>query len=312
MEFTPRLPWADVPPFVVDGVQQLLGAKIVRVEALVGGFSPGAAVRAYLDDNSTVFIKTVGTSLNPMSVELYRREAQYTARLPETFPAPRLVGVFDQDDWIALIFDDVAGPMPSEPWRTDELTLVLDGVDAIAIAGSPSPFEAPSFSEQIGASSSWEGFRQITAEDRLIEGLDPWTADYLDQLVALESGWREATAGTTLMHGDIRRDNMLIAGERVMFVDWASCSIGAPWLDLALFLPSVTVGGGPQPATIWATRRVARTASEDQLCTLVTAILGYLTLSAMSPAPANMPTVRAYQAKTRDVTREWLQTLLGE
>jgi hypothetical protein len=40
--------------------------------------------------------------------------------------------------------------------------------------------------------------------------IDEWTARHLDRLAALEAGWAEAAGGATLLHTDLRDNNMLV------------------------------------------------------------------------------------------------------
>ncbi|NUS74076.1 MAG: phosphotransferase [Corynebacteriales bacterium] len=49
--------------------------------------------------------------------------------------------------------------------------------------------------------------------------------------MALEERWTLVGAGATLVHADLRADNILIAPPGVTLVDWPWASYGAPWLD---------------------------------------------------------------------------------
>lgn len=66
------------------------------------------------------------------------------------------------------------------------------------------------------------------------------------------------------IHSDLRADNIVLAGGRVYFVDWPHASVGAPWVDLALFLPSVAMQGGAAPEEVfWANPLVAAATRDD-------------------------------------------------
>ncbi|MFD0360269.1 phosphotransferase [Nocardia sp. GCM10030253] len=55
--------------------------------------------------------------------------------------------------------------------------------------------------------------------------LDEWSLRHLDRLAELESTWWTAAAGETLLHTDLRPDNMLLGSDgTVVVVDWACCS----------------------------------------------------------------------------------------
>ena len=54
----------------------------------------------------------------------------------------------------------------------------------------------------------------------------------------------EALAGTTCVHFDVRSDNLLIARDRVVLVDWNWTSAGADWIDVVCLALEVHVTGG--------------------------------------------------------------------
>ena len=57
--------------------------------------------------------------------------------------------------------------------------------------------------------------------------------------------------GSSLLHLDVRADNLLLTADGVCFTDWPWAATGAPWLDLVAFLPSVAMQGGPDPESVW-------------------------------------------------------------
>ena len=61
-----------------------------------------------------------------------------------------------------------------------------------------------------------------------------------------------ATAGDTLLHCDLRADNLLLTDDRVWVVDWPWGCTGQPWVDVANLAPSVGMQGGPSPAELFA------------------------------------------------------------
>lgn len=65
----------------------------------------------------------------------------------------------------------------------------------------------------------------------------PWSRAWFTDLAALEAAWVTHTAGETLLHGDIRADNLLLTASGVTLVDW-------PHVDPVLFAPASPAGGG--------------------------------------------------------------------
>jgi len=69
-----RLPYADVPARVRGWVDDALRSPVASTEEQVGGMSPGCATRVVAADGTRAFVKAVGTTLNPDSPTLFRRE----------------------------------------------------------------------------------------------------------------------------------------------------------------------------------------------------------------------------------------------
>ena len=53
--------------------------------------------------------------------------------------------------------------------------------------------------------------------------------------------------GSALLHFDVRSDNMCFAGDRTLLVDWNLACRGNPDFDVAFWLPSLRLEGGPEP-----------------------------------------------------------------
>jgi aminoglycoside phosphotransferase (APT) family kinase protein len=138
------------------------------------------------------------------------------------------------------------------------------------------------------------------------------TAANLKRLAAVEEHAGGAATGTTLLHADIRADNLLLTpGGGVAFVDWAWGCRGAPWIDLLAMLPSVRLAGGPPPADIWASRALAASAPDDRVDALLAAFSGFLIRQSRRPPPPGLPTMRAFQAAQGAVAVSWLRERLG-
>jgi aminoglycoside phosphotransferase (APT) family kinase protein len=252
---------------------------------------------------------------------MHRQEARVLADLDPLImaghlPAPRLRGTVEHGPWFALVVDDVDGRQPAVPWRDHELGLVLAALDRMAEALTPAPAAvmstAPAIAEYLGADfSGWRTLARTPGDDRL----DPWSRARLADLAALEATWTAHAAGDTLLHADIRADNLLltgetVAGDRVMVVDWPHACRGAAFVELVGFAPSVAMQGGPSPAELLARSRVGRNVSRESLAAVVCALAGYFTAHSLQPPPPGLPTVRQFQAAQGEVTRRWLAALL--
>ncbi|HEY4018715.1 MAG TPA: phosphotransferase [Pseudonocardiaceae bacterium] len=299
-----RIGWAEVPERVRSA---LFAVGVVDEVSQPGGFSPGLASRLRLADGRRVFAKAVGRDRNPHSPGMHRREIEILGAMPADLPVPALLDSYDDGDWVALVIEDVEGRSPAMPWRAEEFAMVLDALGTLSRALTPSPIAvAPIEQAHAELFGRWRAF----AEDPVgVERLPDWAADQLDLLVELESAAAEASRGETLLHADLRADNMLCTDQGVVFVDWPHACVGAAWIDLLALLPSVGMQGGPDPETVWQ-RAIGAVADPDAVNAVLAAIVGFFLVGSLQPAPPNLPTIRTFQRLQGDVALGWLRDRL--
>jgi hypothetical protein len=301
-----RLPWTAIPAHLRDQVARQLGGTVIAARTQPGGFSPGIAARLVLDNGQRAFVKAVG-SINPESPDIHRAEARITSALPAGTPAPRLLSFVDADGWVILVLEDIEGSMPAMPWRPAELERVLTALTDLAAALTPAPIDAPSLPDRL--SGFGHGWRELAGPGR--HDLDPWAAAHLDDLIELESGWAGAVAGSSLIHADVRADNVLLTPDRVVFVDWPWAAQATSWFDLVAMLPSVAMQGGPLPEHIMASHPLARAADPAAVTSVVAMLAGSFLWLSSRPDPPGLPTLRAFQRAQGAVALAWLRERMG-
>jgi aminoglycoside phosphotransferase (APT) family kinase protein len=219
----------------------------------------------------------------------------------------------DRDGWVALAFEDVDGVHPTLPWRPGELARVLAMVADLAAALTPAPPGLPTVAERLR--DSFVGWRRLAAAHAAgnddLAGLDPWAARHLRRLADLEAGWPAAARGPTLLHVDLRTDNLLLTPTRVVAVDWPWACVGAAWVDLLVLLPSVAMQGGPDPEPTFAAHPVAAGVDSDAVTTTLAALAGYLVGGSRLPAPPGLPTLRSFQLGQGLAALAWLRRRTG-
>jgi aminoglycoside phosphotransferase (APT) family kinase protein len=184
----------------------------------------------------------------------------------------------------------------------------VHALDALHDALTPNPVQdAPSAVDRL--QHLFGGWAALAALARPPEGLDAWSVRHLDRLAALESGWRDAVAGPTLLHLDVRSDNLLVTSGGVVFVDWPHACVGVPVLDLVAWAPSVALEGGPAPEGLVALSESASRVDRGVLAVLVAAFGGFLVEHSLRPPPPGLPTLRSFQAAQGEVALAWLRRL---
>ena len=295
-------------------MEDRLGSAVVRAESQPAGFSPGVAARLRIESGRRVFVKAAGPEPNPLTPVVHRREARVAGALPEGAPVPRLLWSLDEGEggWVVLVFEDVEGRNPAVPWRRDELEETLDALAALSESLTPSPLPPDAAA---GAAGDWEvvgGRHWLRVREERPARLDAWSARHLDRLVALEAEAPSAVAGDTLLHLDLRADNLLLTPEDgVVVVDWPHARVGAPWVDAVFFAPSVAMQGGPLPEGLLARHSYGRSADPEAVTAVIAAVAGFFTGEGLRPAPPGLPTLRAFQAAQGRAARAWLARRTG-
>jgi len=307
-----RRRWTDLPEPVRAVLEGHLGARVVEAISERGGFSPGVASRLRLSDGRRVFAKIVSREANPDSPELHRREAEVLRQLPDGLPVPRLLSLFDDGTWAALFLEEIPGRSPRLPWDPHDLHRVLSAHERLEGRLTPSPFPAPSFLDRHAPIlTAWREYAAGSrAGDTVPPDIDPWFRGRLDRLVELEERLPCALQGESLLHCDLRADNVLLTDDAVYFADWPHACRGPAWADVVLFLPSVALQGGPGPAVAFEESGLGRSADPEDVNALLAAVAGFWVRSGRRPAAPGLAPVRPFQRAQGDAALRWLRDRL--
>jgi len=294
-----RIGWQDLPAPVQARAEQIIGGRVVEARSQAGGFSPGTADRVRTDRGLRAFVKAVAPAINEISARMARDEMRITSAMPPGVPVPRMLGGFDDGEWVVLILEDVEGTHPRTPWVSSEIDAAVTALRELAAALTPAPIAVPTAAEQLaGDFAGWSRLAASVPPD-----LDPWAVERLPQLrAAAERGLAALRTGETLTHCDIRADNILVRGDGSMiFVDWPWGCTGPEWLDRLLLALNVIVhGGDPSPALTDIDHQVATD--------VIAGLAGYFEHVCRLPPPPGIPTVRAFQRWQAEALRPWLRS----
>jgi len=301
-----RLSWEQVPSYVRRAVEATLGDAVVDAHTQDGGFSPGAAARVRLANGGRAFVKALSAELHTNSVGLYRTEAATMPHLPKGLPVPRLLDVYDDGTWIALVYEDINGRQPDLPWRLDELERVAAVLTDLGTALSPSPWpEGPGFLEaNRGFLGAWAALAASPPPN-----LEPLMRRHLDRVAAEVPDLAEVLCGEALLHNDIRSDNLLLTpvGD-VVVIDWGGCCTGgAPWLDSMFFALTVNEDGGGDADVLVRDHPLMRDLPPSWIDAILMAAMATRWWQAQLPDDTAMPGMREYQRRSAAAALTWVR-----
>ena len=298
-----RLEWPHLPPHIRGLIEERCGSPVTDAASQGAGFTPGFASVLTCADGSVHFVKAASLKAQRLFAESYREEARKLSQLPEGSPAPRLLWLSDADDWVVLGIEHVEARAPRRPWRPADLASVLTMLEEAAALLTPAPEELeldPIADDLAGWPAYWDIVR--TAHPDLA---------HADDAAALAAGFAEVVAGDTVVHTDIRDDNLLLCADgRVLLCDWNWPVVGADWLD-SLFLMIGPRGDGLDVEAALAAHPLTAELPPEHIDIVLALVTGYFLKSAAEPVPPTSPHIRHHQRWQGQVCWDWLSERRG-
>jgi hypothetical protein len=292
-----RLEWQFLPPHVRAVVAERCGSPVVSAASQTTGFTPGFASVLTCADGSRHFVKAASVKAQRAFAEAYREEARKLRALPATAPAPRLLWSHE-DDWVVLGLEYVEARQPHRPWTPADLDACLDMLTAMAGELTPASdeLELEELATELAAwPSHWDHMR-ATYRD----------LPHLEEAAALAARFAEVAGGTTVVHADVRDDNVLLASDgRVLLCDWNWPLRGAAWID-TVFLLIGPRGDGLDVDAALARSPLTAELPAEHIDILLALAVGYFFRHADLPVPSSSPWVRAAQHWQGEVVWDWL------
>ena len=302
-----RIGWSDLPADVQRGVEAVLGGRVIMAESQAGGFSPGTADRVCTDGGRRAFVKAVSPDQNPDSPHLLRREADYLDALTRSPRVPRPIGRYDDGHWIAVAMEEIDGRCPPVPWSGEHVDAAMGSLAALAADLTPSPIAGLGPVAE-GLESIFLGWQRL--RDQPHPGLDPWITARLDQLIQVSADSLRRLEGDTVVHCDIRADNLLVRPDGSMVVvDWPWALTGPNWLDRFLLLINIDLYGGHDVELLVARHLPGVDPSLITGC--LAGMCAFFTDAGRQPSVPGLPTLRAFQQAQADSTAAWLRRRMG-
>ena len=293
-----RLDWAHLPPLIRHSVERRLGSTVVGAESQTSGFTPGFASVLTCADGSRHFVKAASVKAQRAAALSYRQEARKLRTIPPGVAAPRLKWVHDADDWVVLGIEYVEGRPPQRPWPAEELDAALTMLVETAAALTPAP--GIGLDSLVEDAAEWPGMWERLAH-----------LSHAEEAAALAARYAEVLVGDTLVHGDVRDDNLLVRPDgTVVLCDWNWPALGPAWFD-SLHLLIGARGDGHDVEAILAGHPLLAPVPAEDVDTTLALLAGYFLKHAADPIPRAAPWVREIQRWQGEVTWHWLAERRG-
>lgn len=276
-------------PDAVARAECLLGSEAeswARVESR--GYATNEHWTVAFTDGTRAFLKHAAP-VDPCPQWLRDEERVYAALSGPFIPE---MLAWEDDERPLLVLEDLSDARWVPPWLDADVDAVLHALDALRSTAPPA--ELPRFDER--RLPSWERVAEDPAPFLSLGVADAaWLERSLPTLVTAAE--RTPLAGDALIHCDVRSDNLCLRERRAVLFDWNHASIGNPAADVAYWLPSLRLEGGPEPDEV--ARDIPGTND------FAAYLAGFFASRAGLPAPAGAPAVRAFQLAQLTIALPW-------
>lgn len=273
---TARTPGPGAADPLVRRVALHFGQSVASVREVSGGYSAATRIVIRWRGGGSMFVKA---ATDAETATWLRAEHAVYARVRAPF-LPDVLGW--QDDGVApwLALEDLSGAFWPPPWSVSRIGAVLE---TMALVAACPALEMPSMESR---RREFAGWTIVAAEPEACLQLGVFSERWLSQSLAtlLEAERLAVLEGDSLLHNDVRSDNLCFDAERVLLLDWNWACRGNPKLDVAAWLPSLALEGGPEPETFLR--------GEGALASFVA---GFYAAHAGRPPLPGRPTLRALQ-----------------
>ena len=279
-------------PNLRQRLAHLTNKCIDHVQPIQGGYTPALRLRLTLHDQTTCFAK-IGTT--PGTASALRQEYAVYQAISGPF-LPRFLGWADHPDNPILLLEDLSQGYWPPPWSKSRITQVMTTLPLVWGAAMPN---LPRLTD---LTYIWNGWQQVAENPApfLSLGLatEHWLQRALPVLLAIDYG--AVVNGRSLLHTDLRSDNICFRENQAVLVDWNLVCMGNPNVDLGFWLPSLQAEGGPPPQQLLP--------DAGEIAGLVS---GFFAARAGLPTISEAPRVRHIQRVQLKTALPWATRALG-
>ncbi len=268
-------------------LEKIISQPLKQIRYIQRGYTAALRLVVTLADGTSVFAKIATDSL---TAKWLRNEHKIYNAISASF-MPHYLAWNDDGTHPILILEDLSQAYWSPPWSETQIHQVVETLGEI----SKTPLSnLPLLKDDLSLIHGW---RNVAEQPKpfLSLGLatEKWLEAVLPELLQIDG--RKILSGQSLLHLDVRSDNICFFNNRVIFIDWNWACRGNAMFDLGAWLPSLEAEGGPRPETILP--------DGGEIAALLS---GYFASHAGLPSPHNAPYVRQIQLTQLKFALPWM------
>jgi len=315
--------WREVPPALRQAIADIMGAQPVDGRRAFGGYGPSATFRIRLGNGRWIFAKGAGPGSNavnwrvvPREEAVYRRVGAIRAIAPTFYGSARCAG------WHLLLLEDLGQRGRVPPWTGAAAAAVVRDVAAFHLRAGADLDELPPL-DLSGLADNWRSMADDEDLMRAFLGLYPqrrtqaaaWVSRSLWRLQEAEAALGAPGQPLSIVHTDIRSDNLRLRAGHLVLFDWPGAARGPVALDPFAFFPSLAAEGGPSARELLPLYRAALRRDGMEVpawaeAAAAAAVAGFFARRAGQPPIPGLPRLRWIQQRQLGPALETAAALL--
>ena len=276
-----------------ERIARAVGSRPVTAELITGrGYSNNRRMVVELANGTTVFVKQ---AVDGPTAQWLRAEYSNYRQLRGSF-LPDLLGWADDGEFPLLALEDLSASSWPPPWRPGQVESVLETL--AEVAAHPLPAGLRPVRETDTMTGGWP---EVARGPEPLLSLGMCSPQWLERAlpVLLDTADPSLLNGDSLLHLDVRSDNLCFRNGRAVLFDWNYAAIANSEFDIAFWLPSLAAEGGPVP------EKVATITPG-----IAALVAGFFACRAGLPVIPQAPFVRDVQQRQLAVALPWAARVL--
>ena len=215
-------------------IELLTGKSIASTRPVKGGYTEACRVILPYTDTTSAFLKA---AVNELTAGWLKDEKRMYEEVSGNF-MPKVLYSGEYNGLPFLLLEDLSHATWPPPWNKKQIAEVISTLDIVH--AQPAPEHLGTLEEFRKGLGGWEIIQQdISGFLALGICTKEWLLENLPIIVDAER--KAVLEGDSIVHLDLRSDNLCFVGDRTVLIDWNHSRRGNGKLDLISWLPSLAM-----------------------------------------------------------------------